>query len=335
MRLGSRIPAAANLSKLKVDADKAWKGYTISDVVLSLVDDQKAKFGSDNDFSIRYDSTDDCFYVRDEINGVETKIPKNVAMDISAHKGRHASGGADEIAAGDLVAGADPRSSSHETRHESGGADALPLANLPQPGDDTKIQFGAGPDYSVRYDSADDCYYVRDEVNAVDVMKLPKNPAGAPIDLSAHEARHESGGNDALPLANLPQPGDDTKITLGAGPDFSLRYDSADDVYYVRDEVNAVDILKLVKNAAGAPIDLASHGARHADGGDDELDASDLAGAAGAAGQFLKTDGAACSWADVPKGARHITMEWAEAARVGKTESFAQVDKGVIAIRAK
>lgn len=147
-----------------------------------------------------------------------------------------------------------------------------------------------------------------------------------------HEARHESGGADALPLANLPQPGDDTKITLGAGPDFSIRYDSTDDVYYVRDEVNGVDILKLVKNAAGAPIDLASHAARHKDGGNDELDASDLAGAVGSAGQFLKTDGAACSWADAPRAKQKTAG--GKVTKVGETIiDSSDVDKGVMLVR--
>jgi len=137
-----------------------------------------------------------------------------------------------------------------------------------------------------------------------------------------HETRHEDGGDDALPLANLPQPGDDTKVTLGAGPDFSLRYDSGDDVYYVRDEANGVNILKLVKNAAGAPIDLASHGGRHQDGGDDELDASDLAGAAGSADQLLQTDGAACGWVDPPKGAKHQSVyDSGDVTKVGITKN--------------
>jgi len=93
-------------------------------------DDQKIYFGTDDDYSIRYDSTDDTYYIRDEVNATEVEIPKNVAMNIAAHEARHESGGADEIPAGGLVAGADPRSSSHEARHESGGADAIPAGSL-------------------------------------------------------------------------------------------------------------------------------------------------------------------------------------------------------------
>jgi len=90
--------------------------------------------------------------------------------------------------------------------------------------------------------------------------------------------------------------------------------------------------MKLVKNAAGAPIDLASHGPRHADGGDDELDASDLAGAAGSAGQFLKTDGAACSWANTH--ANHKTVDKTTVTKVGEEViSSSGVDKGIMAVR--
>jgi len=118
------------LSDLQIDVDKDWKGYSILNFVADLGDDQKISLGADDDYSIRYDSADDTFYVRDEVNATEVEIPKNVAMNVASHKGRHASGGADAIAAGDLVAGADPRSSSHETRHESGGADAIPEGSL-------------------------------------------------------------------------------------------------------------------------------------------------------------------------------------------------------------
>jgi len=118
------------LSDLEIDVDKDWGGYSILNFVADLGDDQKIYLGADDDYSIRYDSADDTFYVRDEVNATEVEIPKNVAMNIASHKARHASGGADAIAAGDLVAGADPRSSSHEARHESGGADAIPAGSL-------------------------------------------------------------------------------------------------------------------------------------------------------------------------------------------------------------
>jgi len=183
----------------------------------------------------------------------------------------------------------------HETRHESGGADALPIASQPQPGDDTKITLGAGPDYSLYYDSAADEYVLYDEVNAVKLLRLPKNTtiantleSGGVHELlhanmnigtddhhaQNHEVRHESGGADALPLANLPMPGDDTKIQLGAGPDFSILYDSANDDFRIRDEVNAVET-SLPKNVA---MNLAAHAARHESGGADEvaLDAAQI-----------------------------------------------------------
>lgn len=48
-----------------------------------------------------------------------------LGYDVDAHEGRHASGGDDAIDAGDLAAGADPRSSSHASRHASGGDDQV------------------------------------------------------------------------------------------------------------------------------------------------------------------------------------------------------------------
>jgi len=172
------------------------------------------------------------------------------------------------------------------------GQPAEPKDALRQPGDDEKIYFGADSDYSLYYDSDYDEYVIYDEVNATKLMRLPKSKtlnnvleSGGVHELlhsnmnigtddhhaQDHETRHESGGADALPLVNLPQPDADEKITFG-GPDFSIRYDSTDDVYYVRDEANGVDIMKLVKNASGAPIDLASHALRHEPNGDDAID---------------------------------------------------------------
>jgi len=110
-------------------------------------------------------------------------------LDLTAHEARHESGGADAIPAGSLNA-QDP--TAHETSHESGGADALPLANLPMPGDDTKIQLGAGPDFSIFYDSTNNDFRIRDEINAVET-NLPKNVA---MNLASHAARHEPGGAD-------------------------------------------------------------------------------------------------------------------------------------------
>jgi len=98
-RLGSRIPSVGvtTLSDLEIDVDKDWKGYSILNFVADLGDDQKIYLGADDDYSIRYDSTDDTFYIRDEINATEVEIPKNVAMSVAAHATRHESGGADEL----------------------------------------------------------------------------------------------------------------------------------------------------------------------------------------------------------------------------------------------
>jgi len=87
----------------------------------------------------------------------------------------------------------------HEAEHESGGADELPIVNQPQPSDDEKIYFGTDDDYSLRYDSADDTYYIRDEVNATEV-EIPKNVA---MNIATHAGRHEVGGADELFDQNL------------------------------------------------------------------------------------------------------------------------------------
>ncbi len=86
-------------------ADAAWKDMLSFDTAnqrirenFQLADNIKMLLGSDGDYSIRYDSTNDAFYIKDEVNGTEYKLPKNVSMDISAHHGRHEYGGADAIA---------------------------------------------------------------------------------------------------------------------------------------------------------------------------------------------------------------------------------------------
>ena len=53
-----------------------------------------------------------------------------LGYDVSAHEPRHADSGADQIDAGDLVAGADPRSSAHASRHASGEADEVTPAAI-------------------------------------------------------------------------------------------------------------------------------------------------------------------------------------------------------------
>jgi len=86
---------ASTLSDLEIDVDKDWKGHSILNFVADLGDDQKIFLGADDDYSLRYDSADDTFYIRDEVNATEVEIPKNVAMNIAAHAGRHEVGGAD------------------------------------------------------------------------------------------------------------------------------------------------------------------------------------------------------------------------------------------------
>jgi len=131
----------------------------------------------------------DCFY-RTDLNEFYVYDGTDwVRWEIETHESEHESGGADEIPSGSLNP-QDP--TAHAASHESGGADALPLANLPMPGDDTKIQLGAGPDFSIFYDSTNDDFRIRDEVNAVET-NLPKNVS---MDFSSHAGRHEPGGAD-------------------------------------------------------------------------------------------------------------------------------------------
>jgi len=91
----SRPAGIRDLSELNINVDKDWGGHSILNAVLDLVDDQKIFLGADDDYSIRYDSTNNDFRIRDEVNAVETNLPKNVAMDLSAHAARHEPGGAD------------------------------------------------------------------------------------------------------------------------------------------------------------------------------------------------------------------------------------------------
>ena len=64
-----------------------------------LSDDKKFYFGDDKDFSLRYDSVNDQWILRDEVNATEYLFPRNVSMNISAHASRHSYGGADAIPA--------------------------------------------------------------------------------------------------------------------------------------------------------------------------------------------------------------------------------------------
>jgi len=68
----------------------------------------------------------------------------------------------------------------------------------------------------------------------------------------------------------------------------------------------AVDTDTLWRDDGGAWVEMtltpADHAPTHKDGGGDELDASELAGALGALGEVLTTDGAATSWAAAGAG---------------------------------
>jgi len=256
------------LSGLAIDTSKDWSGYIIKnlgqpvavkDVLRQPGDDEKIYFGTDSDYSLYYDSTNDEYVIYDEVNATKLmRLPKNRTLNNVLE-----SGGVHELLHSNMNIGTDDHhAQDHEARHESGGADALPLANLPQPGDDSKITLGAGPDYSIRYDSTDDCYYVRDEVNGVDIMKLVKNAAGAPIDLASHAARHKGGGDD--PIRNVTSQ--------------SADYTASDGDIVLADASGGAITITLPSPSAGAKVEVkktdSSANAVTVDGGGNNIDSS-------------------------------------------------------------
>lgn len=62
-----------------------------------------------------------------------------------------------------------------ETVIKAGNAKEVGVHELGQPGDDTKTEWGAAPDFAARYDSTDDEWVVSDEVNNDDVMGVDKD----------------------------------------------------------------------------------------------------------------------------------------------------------------
>jgi len=82
-------------------------------------------------------------------------------------------------------------------------------------------------------------------------------------------------------------------LAVGVGDMQKSVYDTDDDG--VVDDSEKLEGKTLAQVQDHAPK---AHAASHKDGGADELDASELAGALGTAGQVLKTDGAAANWKD-------------------------------------
>lgn len=71
------------------------------------------------------------------------------------------------------------------------------------------------------------------------------------------------------------------------------------------DEINVSGLSGDLSDAQ----DPKTHASTHFDGGADELDAADLSGADGTSGQYLKTDGATASWADLSISSEFIAYE--------------------------
>jgi len=82
-------------------------------------------------------------------------------------------------------------------------------------------------------------------------------------------------------------------IGVGVGDMLKSTYDTDDDGVVDNSEKLEGKTLTQVRDHAPK-----AHAASHKDGGDDELDASELAGALGTDGQVLKSDGAAANWED-------------------------------------
>lgn len=88
---------------------------------------------------------------------------------------------------------------------------------------------------------------------------------------------------------------DNVQLQLGSGNDRQLVFDGS------QLDIQGGDVglsnNNLVRVGQVDGVDVSNHSARHEDGGSDELEAGNLAGATGTDGQVLTTDGSAASYA--------------------------------------
>jgi len=92
--------------------------------------------------------------------------------------------------------------------------------------DDLKLYFGRTNKYALRYSSTNDTIAISDEVNDVDVLVIGRNGVIRTIKTLA----------------------DDLEIGFGSDNDYTLRYNSTNDSWVLRDVVNAADILEIRRN---------------------------------------------------------------------------------------
>ena len=92
--------------------------------------------------------------------------------------------------------------------------------------DDLEIGFGTDNDYTLRYNSTNDSWVLKDVTNNVDVLEIRRNGL---ITVIGHL-------------------NDDLELPFGADKDFTARYDATNDDFRIKDAVNAVDLFRLKKN---------------------------------------------------------------------------------------
>lgn len=104
-----------------------------------------------------------------------------------------------------------------------------------------------------------------------------------------HAATHENAGADEIDVGGLSGAlADDQPFAAHLLAGAKHTADSLADLNLLIDDANVDD--------DGDPRDPNDHAVNHKDGGGDEIDASELAGALGGANEVLTTNGAACSW---------------------------------------
>jgi len=115
--------------------------------------------------------------------------------------------------------------STWETRAQIDAANALQEV-LPALTDDLKFNFGKTNRYALRYNSTNDTWVLSDEVNAVDILEIGRNGVIRTVKTLA----------------------DDLEIGFGSDIDYTLRYNSTNDSWVLKDVVNAADILEIRRN---------------------------------------------------------------------------------------
>jgi archaellum component FlaF (FlaF/FlaG flagellin family) len=211
----------------------------------TVTDDTKVFFGSgDDDFSLRYDSSSGELVLRDETNGddVATFAKADVAEFVDGTKipddEQTVFGTNDDFAirydaTGDVLVVSDE--SNDVDLVEFAKNDVTEFLTGAKVGDDTKVWFGDGDDYSMRYDATGDVLVLRDEANGDDVAEFPKAAATEFFDGA--------------------KVGDDTKVVFGDDDDFALSYDSANDELVITDETNGDDVVRMPKADAATLAD--------------------------------------------------------------------------------